>query len=106
MLSLNKINVDIGPVGILKNASLNLNQGEMIGLIGRNGAGKTTFLKLLFGLINPTEGAVIKNYNESEIKKSFVFQSPIFLDRTVEENLKHTLYCKNISINNWDKIII
>ena len=48
MLSLNKINVDIGPVGILKNASLNLNQGEMIGLIGRNGAGKPTLLKTIW----------------------------------------------------------
>ena len=33
MLSLNKINVDIGPVGILKKASLSLSQGEMVGLI-------------------------------------------------------------------------
>ena len=89
---------------IIKNINCVIEEGITI-IKGPNGAGKTTFLKLLFGLINPTEGAVIKNYNESEIKKSFVFQSPIFLDRTVEENLKHTLYCKNISINNWDKII-
>ena len=50
MLKLNKINVDIGPVGILKNASLNLDQGEMVGLIGRNGAGKTTLLKTIMGI--------------------------------------------------------
>ena len=40
MLNLSKINVDIEHVGILKNASLSLKQGEMVGLIGRNGAGK------------------------------------------------------------------
>ena len=56
MLSLNKINVDIGPVGILKNASLNLNQGEMIGLIGRNGAGKTTLLKTRMGILKTKSG--------------------------------------------------
>ena len=56
MLSLNKINVDIGPVGILKNASLNLNQGEMIGLIGRNGAGKTTLLKTIMGILKTKSG--------------------------------------------------
>jgi branched-chain amino acid transport system ATP-binding protein len=55
-LSLNKINVDIGPVGILKNASLNLNQGEMIGLIGRNGAGKTTLLKTIMGILKTKSG--------------------------------------------------
>ena len=58
MLSLNKINVDIGPVGILKNASLNLNQGEMIGLIGRNGAGKTTLLKTIMGILKTKSGGM------------------------------------------------
>ena len=58
MLSLNKINVDIGPVGILKNASLNLSQGEMIGLIGRNGAGKTTLLKTIMGILKTKSGDI------------------------------------------------
>ena len=89
---------------IIRNINCVIEEGITI-IKGPNGAGKTTFLKLLFGLINPTEGAVLKNYNESETKKSFVFQNPIFLDRTVEENLKHTLYCKNISMKTWDKII-
>ena len=58
MLSLNKINVDIGPVGILKNASLNLSQGEMVGLIGRNGAGKTTLLKTIMGILKTKSGEI------------------------------------------------
>ena len=89
---------------IIKNINCVIEKGITI-IKGPNGAGKTTFLKLLFGLLNPTDGAVIKNYNENETKKSFVFQNPIFLDRTVKENLKHTLYCKNISSKHWDKII-
>ena len=59
MLSLNKINVDIGPVGILKKASLNLNQGEMVGLIGRNGAGKTTLLKTIMGILKTKSGGIV-----------------------------------------------
>tara|TARA_B100000609_G_C17165995_1_gene408901 strand:- start:474 stop:1118 length:645 start_codon:yes stop_codon:yes gene_type:complete len=59
MLSLNKINVDIGPVGILKKASLNLNQGEMVGLIGRNGAGKTTLLKTIMGILKTRSGGIV-----------------------------------------------
>ena len=58
MLSLNKINVDIGPVGILKNASLDLSQGEMIGFIGRNGAGKTTLLKTIMGILKTKSGEI------------------------------------------------
>lgn len=42
----------------LKNVSLNIKQGEMVGLIGANGAGKTTLVKILAGIIHPTEGVV------------------------------------------------
>lgn len=42
----------------LKNVSLTINQGEMIGLIGANGAGKTTLVKILAGIIHPTQGEV------------------------------------------------
>ena len=58
MLSLNKINVDIGPVGIIKKASLSLSQGEMVGLIGRNGAGKTTLLKTIMGILKTKSGEI------------------------------------------------
>ena len=58
MLSLNKINVDIGPVGIIKKASLSLSQGEMVGLIGRNGAGKTTLLKTIMGIFKTKSGEI------------------------------------------------
>ena len=57
-MSLNKFNVDIGPVGILKNASLDLSQGEMVGLIGRNGAGKTTLLKTIMGILKTKSGEI------------------------------------------------
>ena len=58
MLSLNKINVDVGPVGIIKKASLSLSQGEMVGLIGRNGAGKTTLLKTIMGILKTKSGEI------------------------------------------------
>ncbi len=42
----------------LKNVSLDIQQGEMIGLIGANGAGKTTLVKILAGIIHPSQGEV------------------------------------------------
>jgi zinc transport system ATP-binding protein len=45
-----------GPV--LKNVSLSLSQGDFVGIIGPNGGGKTTLLKLMLGLIQPTQGSV------------------------------------------------
>ena len=44
---------------VVSNVNLSVNKGEIYGLIGRNGAGKTTILRLLCGLAKPTEGEII-----------------------------------------------
>jgi branched-chain amino acid transport system ATP-binding protein len=49
MLRVRSLDVAIGPVPIVRDASLDLSEGEMCGLIGRNGAGKTTFMRALMG---------------------------------------------------------
>ena len=55
MLKVAGLNVAIGPVPIVRDASLELEEGQMCGLIGRNGAGKTTFLRALMGAL-PASG--------------------------------------------------
>ncbi|HEY1542123.1 MAG TPA: ATP-binding cassette domain-containing protein [Xanthobacteraceae bacterium] len=55
MLKVEALDVSIGPVPIVRNASLDLDEGEMCGLIGRNGAGKTTLLRALMGAL-PASG--------------------------------------------------
>lgn len=47
-----------GPVCALKGLTLALYRGEIVCLLGRNGAGKTTFLKTLCGLVLPTQGKI------------------------------------------------
>ena len=54
MLRVSDFNVSIGPVQVVRDASLALDEGEMCGLIGRNGAGKTTFLRALMGALPAT----------------------------------------------------
>ena len=51
----------------LKNINLNIFPGQIIGIIGRNGSGKSTFLKLLAGLISPTIGKISVNCSTSSI---------------------------------------
>lgn len=51
MLKVENLNVSIGPIPIIRNASLQVDEGQMCGLIGRNGAGKTTLLRALMGAI-------------------------------------------------------
>ncbi|NPA62095.1 MAG: ribosome biogenesis/translation initiation ATPase RLI [Methanococci archaeon] len=77
-------------------------KGEVIGILGPNGIGKTTFVKLLAGVIKPDEGEVVK---EGDIKVSYKPQyiSPDY-DGTVEDLLSsitniHTSYYKSEIIN-------
>jgi branched-chain amino acid transport system ATP-binding protein len=57
MLKVSNLNVSIGPIPIVRNASLEVGEGEMCGLIGRNGAGKTTILRALMGALPATGSA-------------------------------------------------
>ena len=51
----------------LKNISIEINKGEIVGILGENGAGKTTLIKLMVGLLHPTDGNIIINgYNPWE----------------------------------------
>ena len=58
MLEVKDLTVDIGPVRILQDVSLRIEVGQMVGLIGRNGAGKTTFLRSVMGLLKANSGTM------------------------------------------------
>jgi len=45
----------------LANVNLTLNEGRIVGLLGPNGSGKTTLIKLIAGLLTPTEGEILVN---------------------------------------------
>lgn len=59
MLQLNGITTEIGGTTILRDVNLDVKRGSMVGLIGRNGAGKTTSLRTIMGLMKPTSGSII-----------------------------------------------
>jgi len=61
MLQVKGLNTYYGESHILRDVDMNINQGEMICLIGRNGVGKTTLLKSLIGLLSPRRGEILFN---------------------------------------------
>ena len=80
---------------VLKNVSFRIEKGEKLALVGLNGAGKTTLVKLLCGLLEPTEGQILINgrplgdYDRDTYFKalSVVFQDIFLLPLTVRQNI-------------------
>jgi len=58
MLKVEGIHTQYGKIKVLKDVSFEINPGEIVGLIGTNGAGKSTFLKTISGLVRPTQGRI------------------------------------------------
>lgn len=68
MLNVEGLNVNIGAVPVLRDARFDLQIGQVVGLIGRNGAGKTTFLRTLMGLLKLQSGAM--KFDHFELQKT------------------------------------
>jgi branched-chain amino acid transport system ATP-binding protein len=58
MLKVENLVVNYAGIKALRGVSLNVNQGELVALIGSNGAGKTSLLRSISGLVQPTEGNI------------------------------------------------
>ena len=108
ILKLEKISLKFGRKTILDSLNLSLNDGQILGLLGPNGVGKSTIFNLITGLISPDYGSIIINSEKVnkfpifertlKFKIGFVPQSGgFFHDMTVNENLNAIA---EITLNN------
>lgn len=98
MLTVNDINVFYGAIHAIKGVSMEVNEGEIVTLIGANGAGKSTILRTISGLLKPKNGSIqfegqaIAGMPAHEIVKTGISQVPegrrIFAEMSVLENLE------------------
>lgn len=106
---------------ILKNLNLEIVPGEHLAVVGLNGAGKTTLVKLICGLIDPTEGRVlydgvdIREYNRNQYYRIWgaVFQDysimPVTIEEIVAEDIGESIDSARVEIclkqaGLWDKV--
>ena len=86
----------------LKNINLVINDKEKLALVGLNGAGKSTFIKLLLGLYSPTEGEILLNgQNIHNFKKESYFKS--FSTVFQEKKIFALPLWQNVSLKNGDE---
>ncbi|HLD63846.1 MAG TPA: ABC transporter ATP-binding protein [Candidatus Peribacteraceae bacterium] len=97
LLSLQAVSLRIQDQEILRDVTLNVDEGEVIGLIGPNGSGKTTLFNVISGFIKPTAGSItlhgenitaVSPAKRAQRGLGRVFQNfGIFRDMTLEENV-------------------
>lgn len=105
MLKVDNLSVQYGVIEAVKDVSFHVNEGEVVTLIGANGAGKTSILRTISGLVRPSSGTI--SYLGNEIQKvparkivaSGLAQVPegrhVFAGLTVMENLEMGAFLKN-----------
>ncbi|NLB50343.1 MAG: ABC transporter ATP-binding protein, partial [Clostridiaceae bacterium] len=108
MLEVRDLSVYYDAIQAVKNVTFEVNEGEIVSLIGANGAGKTTILHTISGLIRPKEGSII--FCEKEISQVRADKIPglglaqvpegrrVFARMSVSENLEMGAYARK---DNW-----
>ena len=104
MLKVNDINVYYGAIHAIKNISFEVNDGEIVTLIGANGAGKSTTLQTVSGLLHPKTGSIeflgknIMGVPPHKVVAHGLAHVPegrrVFLQMSVEENLEMGAYTR------------
>jgi len=105
MLTINKLNFSYGDLKVLWDIDLQVNEGEIVTVVGANGAGKSTTLKNISHLVRPTSGTITFN-NENlngleshQVVERGIVQVPegrkIFPEMTVLENLRMGSYIQS-----------
>jgi branched-chain amino acid transport system ATP-binding protein len=102
MLQVNNIDVAYGDVQVLFDVSLDIQEGELVAVIGANGAGKTTLLKTISGVMKPQKGSIsfhdrkISDQEPDRTVGAGVVQVPegrlLFPEMTIKENLRMGAY--------------
>ncbi len=115
MLEIKNLSVSYGMIEAVKDATITINDGEICSLIGANGAGKTTIMHTISGLLKPKSGEILLDgenvlkMSSEDIVKRGIIQVPegrrIFQKMTVNENiLLGTFQRKDVSDDEYDYI--
>jgi ABC-2 type transport system ATP-binding protein len=107
ILQVDNLTKRFGEFTAVDRVSMSIDRGELVGIIGPDGAGKTTFMRMLAGALNPTEGNIVINgkifhKDRQELKEEIGYLSQVsqaYGDLTVWENIE--FFGKIRKVRNW-----
>jgi branched-chain amino acid transport system ATP-binding protein len=107
MLRLENVSVSYGPIEAVSNASIDVEQGQVVAIVGANGAGKTTLLKAIAGLMQPRSGeiyfegnAITSSAPHRRVQLGIALSPEgrqVFSDQTIRDNLELGAYARRLS---------
>lgn len=117
LLKISDLKLNYGPITALKGVDLTVNEGNIVAILGANGAGKTSLLKVISGLLKPASGEILFDGNSiggksaHKVAKQGIMQSPegrfVLVGLTVEENLRvggYNIKSKAELERNFDRV--
>ena len=117
ILSVKNLKLNYGPIAAIKGIDLTVEEGQIVAILGANGAGKTSTLKVISGLLKPKDGEIIfdgKNIAGKpahKIAQLGIMQSPegrfVLTGLTVEENLRvggYNIKSKDELVRNFERV--
>lgn len=113
MIRLKNVCKEFGEIKAVDDISLSIKKGEIVGFLGPNAAGKTTTLRMIAGVLPPSDGEVVINrkqvsQNKNKLQKNIGYlpeNNPLYENLTVEEFLHFFLEIKGVAKKHWNKSI-
>lgn len=117
LLKITDLKLNYGPIAALKGVDISVPKGEIVAILGANGAGKTSLLKVVSGLLKPSAGEILFDGEKIagkpayKVAKQGIMQSPegrfVLVGLTVEENLRvgaYNLKDKDEIAGNFERV--
>ena len=117
LLKITDLKLNYGPISALKGVNLSVDEGKIVAILGANGAGKTSLLKVISGLLKPSSGEIVFDGTSiggkpaHKVAKQGIMQSPegrfVLVGLTVEENLRvggYNIKDKAELARNFDRV--
>lgn len=110
VLSINNLSKSYGKIQALNNLSLEINEGEVYGILGPNGSGKTTTLGVILGILHADSGSYQwfdGRYGKGHRKRiGAILETPNFYPyKTAEDNLSIISHIKGVKTGNYDELL-